>query len=361
MSSAVLFTHRLSPRQMLYRVMAWASGIACGLHLGFLVVLSWAGIYGLAWINVASVLFYALATVNIQRQSRLSLWLYLIMLEALGHGVLASCWIGLGTGFYYYMILVPPALLLADIQPLARRWALILGAIMIVLGNSLWRGQQAPWTPLAPGLVLALNVLNLMGTLAIIMFAALFYFRLVNRAHEQLGAIAATDPLTGLLNRRSLIAQWMHALETQSCVLNGIGVLLCDIDRFKDINDRFGHETGDRVLREIGERLKTGVRAHDHLARWGGEEFLVLMPGLDLATAADVAETLRARTADRPVTAAGADLRVTLTVGVTRQEAGESVDQTISRADAALYRGKELGRNCVQCLAPGTADAVEYY
>ncbi len=344
---------------MLYRVMAWSAGIACSLHLIFLIVLCWVGIYGLAWINVASVLFYAVAAINIQRRSQLSLWLYLIMLEALGHGVLASCWLGLDTGFYYYMLIVPPGLLLADIHPLTRRWTLILGAMLIVIGNSLWSGQHPPWTLLGPSLVLALNVLNLVGALAIIMFVALLYFRLVNRAHEQLGVIAATDPLTGLLNRRSLIAQWMHALETEPGALDGVAVLLCDIDRFKDINDRYGHETGDQVLCEIGERLKTSVRAGDHVARWGGEEFLVLMPGLDLATASEVAEALRARIGDRPVAAADTHLKITLTVGVTRQETGETVDRAISRADAALYRGKQQGRNRVQCCAPEVAASVE--
>ncbi|MGB7757958.1 MAG: GGDEF domain-containing protein [Salinisphaera sp.] len=359
MTSAALFTNGLSPRHMLYRVMAWSAGIACSLHLIFLIVLCWVGIYGLAWINVASVLFYAVAAINIQRRSQLSLWLYLIMLEALGHGVLASCWLGLDTGFYYYMLIVPPGLLLADIHPLTRRWTLILGAMLIVIGNSLWSGQHPPWTLLGPSLVLALNVLNLVGALAIIMFVALLYFRLVNRAHEQLGVIAATDPLTGLLNRRSLIAQWMHALETEPGALDGVAVLLCDIDRFKDINDRYGHETGDQVLCEIGERLKTSVRAGDHVARWGGEEFLVLMPGLDLATASEVAEALRARIGDRPVAAADTHLKITLTVGVTRQETGETVDRAISRADAALYRGKQQGRNRVQCCAPEVAASVE--
>ena len=359
MTSASLFANRLSPRRMLYRVMSWAAGIACGLHLIFLALLCWAGVYGLAWCNVLSVLFYAVAAFNIQRRSRVSLWLYLIMVEALGHGVLASFWIGLNTGFYYYMLIVPPGLLLADIRPLAYKWTLILGAMLIVVGNSLLLEQHPPLTPLAPSLVLALNVFNLAGALTLTMLVAQLYFRLVSRAHEQLGVIAATDPLTGLLNRRSLIAQWRHAVENQRCTAEGVAVLLCDIDRFKDINDRFGHETGDQVLREIGERLKASTRADDHVARWGGEEFLVLMPGLDLETALDVAEALRARAGGHPVTAAGTALKVTVTVGVTRQETGETVDRAISRADAALYRGKKQGRNCVRYYAADMVDDIE--
>ena len=124
-------------------------------------------------------------------------------------------------------------------------------------------------------------------------------------------------------------------------------VALLDIDHFKRINDSFGHEGGDRVLRAFGALLKSQLRSTDGVGRYGGEEFLLVLPDTGLAQAGELLERLRLRIAEAPWThTLGDGARVTCTLGAAQYRTGESVEATIARADAALYRGKAQGRNC---------------
>jgi diguanylate cyclase (GGDEF)-like protein len=125
-------------------------------------------------------------------------------------------------------------------------------------------------------------------------------------------------------------------------------VALCDIDRFKTINDTWGHPCGDLVLAMIAGALKATVRRQDSLARWGGEEFLVLLPDTDLAAARAVAERLRSAVALHHLALGAQALSVTMTVGVSELRLGERFDDCVARADAALIRGKIGGRDRVE-------------
>jgi diguanylate cyclase (GGDEF)-like protein len=163
---------------------------------------------------------------------------------------------------------------------------------------------------------------------------------------------ADTDPLTQALTRSAFLA----FLERQHVrVENGgppAAVLMADIDRFKPINDTYRHVTGDRVLREIVSRLERAVRPGDIVGRWGGDELVVLAPGLDrIESAVELGERLRrAVFAERFETDAGA-LRVTLSIGATLLDGHASAEQTVDRADQALYRAKRR-RNTVVGLQP---------
>ncbi|HSL17723.1 MAG TPA: diguanylate cyclase [Methylomirabilota bacterium] len=114
----------------------------------------------------------------------------------------------------------------------------------------------------------------------------------------------------------------------------------------KEVNDRFGHDAGDEVLRDLAGRLRDGVRAVDLAGRWGGEEFLLVLPDTDDAGAAELAEKLRRAVAARPLTVGDLELALTLTFGVAAHEGGP-VEDTVRRADEALYRGKRAGRDRV--------------
>lgn len=124
-----------------------------------------------------------------------------------------------------------------------------------------------------------------------------------------------------------------------------------DVDFFKQVNDRHGHPAGDAVLREIARRLRHGVRDGDTVARVGGEEFMVLLPGVSEPTALELAERLRAAIAHHPVQLPDTALPVTISIGVAVTDAAEGADAAIARADKALYAAKHGGRNRV-VLAP---------
>ena len=124
-------------------------------------------------------------------------------------------------------------------------------------------------------------------------------------------------------------------------------MVLADIDNFKRFNDRHGHACGDHVLRRSAATLQEGVRDVDQVARWGGEEFILLLPETTLEGGAILTEKLRATIAGRQLQYADKRLTITMTFGISSYRKGETLDSCIARADTALYRGKEQGRNKV--------------
>jgi two-component system, cell cycle response regulator len=163
-------------------------------------------------------------------------------------------------------------------------------------------------------------------------------------------SLALTDPLTGLYARRYGEAHLDELIDRVNQDGASAAVMLFDIDHFKRVNDTHGHDAGDDVLRELAARTKHSVRSVDLAARWGGEEFVVVMPETDLANAAAVAERLRLAVANEPFTvkATGAKLGVTISIGVAAAIAGgDHRDRLLKRADDALYSAKSAGRNRV--------------
>ena len=168
-------------------------------------------------------------------------------------------------------------------------------------------------------------------------------------------SLALTDELTGLYNRRYLLAHLDELFARINHDGLGVAVLLVDIDHFKQVNDTYGHAAGDDVLRELSARATNAVRSVDLVARLGGEEFVVVMPETGPAIAAAVAERLRLAVANEPfaIRTSGDSLPVTVSVGVTTAMAnGDDRDRLLKRADDALYRAKADGRNRVVSLLP---------
>ena len=166
------------------------------------------------------------------------------------------------------------------------------------------------------------------------------------------------DALTGCFTRGHAIevidAELRRARRSQTPV----SMIMFDLDHFKDVNDRYGHLCGDAVLSAVGKRMKEVLRGSDLKCRYGGEEFLVLLPETPLHGARRVAETLRREIAERPVPWAGEGLTVTASFGLAQTMPGEvNVQSVIARADQALYRAKDDGRNCVR-IAAETATLV---
>ena len=161
--------------------------------------------------------------------------------------------------------------------------------------------------------------------------------------------LATRDELTGLLNRRAMVELLAREHPRIERGQGPLSLGLIDIDWFKRINDTHGHQAGDAVLRRLAERLQAELRAADALARWGGEEFLLLMPGTGRDAAQAVLERLRAGVADDDYGQIAPGLRVSFSAGVVQCGEGESRDHALERADAALYRAKQQGRDRVEC------------
>jgi len=166
-------------------------------------------------------------------------------------------------------------------------------------------------------------------------------------ALEALRKLATHDELTGLPNRRHALE--LLAYEERRAMRQNAPLCTCliDIDHFKRINDTLGHLAGDEALRLFAAIVGSALRAGDVLARWGGEEFLLLLPATHPSEALPVIERLRQRCADPANWGANPEVQVTFSAGVTAQQYGESVDLAIARADVALYAAKNAGRNRV--------------
>jgi diguanylate cyclase (GGDEF)-like protein len=163
----------------------------------------------------------------------------------------------------------------------------------------------------------------------------------IDERFEKLEQLAATDPLTGLANRRGCEKSIAGEISRAERERKPLSCIMLDIDRFKQVNDTMGHQAGDQVLRELSDMLRQSVRAYDIVARWGGEEFLVILPGADLEAARQLAERIRVGVQKLPTRS------VTISAGAAEFDADYDFEATLRTADRRMYEAKAAGRNCV--------------
>jgi two-component system, cell cycle response regulator len=166
-------------------------------------------------------------------------------------------------------------------------------------------------------------------------------------ANERLAAQALTDDLTGLANRRHGAHELERAVALATRHGHPLALVRVDIDHFKDINDTYGHQAGDQVLAEVGRRLAGALRGGDELARWGGDEFVIILPDTERDGALRAAERLRAAVDAAPVPVGDGEAAVTISVGWAHWS-GDTPDDLLARADRSLYQAKDTGRNAVR-------------
>ncbi|HTI79050.1 MAG TPA: diguanylate cyclase [Acetobacteraceae bacterium] len=160
--------------------------------------------------------------------------------------------------------------------------------------------------------------------------------------------MASIDGLTGTLNHARFLTVAQRALGKARRAGQGIVLLMLDIDHFKHINDQFGHSAGDAALKHFVSRLRAGIREHDLIGRLGGEEFAIMLQGIDKARGFEVAERLRMLVAEAPLQQASHTIAFTVSIGLaTPRDSDKSIAQTLARADARLYTAKKAGRNQV--------------
>jgi diguanylate cyclase (GGDEF)-like protein len=196
------------------------------------------------------------------------------------------------------------------------------------------------------------EILELTNELSVMMRESERRNRELVEANQTIARLARTDTLTGLANRRTLDEAFQREIARAQRQRQSLSLIMADLDRFKSINDQYGHVAGDQVLVSAAAVLKQDLRPFDLAARYGGEEFLVLLPETSTADAVSIAERIRTQVAETAV--AACPRPITISLGVTSWMAGETLEQTVARADAALYEAKNSGRNCVRaaCNTP---------
>jgi len=326
-------------------VVRYVTYVGISAHTLFIGVFAWLGLPLLALFNVYSVASWVAARVANERRQPGAVVL-LLFVEIVSHAILACHVLGWNSGFHYYLVPIIPFLMFHD--RLSTR-AAIVGSTAVALIYLLLRAATLDVVPsfVAPGALRAMDYGNIAIPLVALGVIS-FYFRLASiEVERHMESLAMTDALTRLPNRRRM--RELLEAERVRCARDGhpFGVVLGDIDSFKNINDSRGHDCGDHVLAEVGVALRGVLRAQDSVARWGGEEFLFLLPDTDLRGAGVVAEKLRAAIAGAAVNFAERNVPVAMTFGVAVCTRGTSVEDAILRADRALYSGKHAGKNQV--------------
>jgi diguanylate cyclase (GGDEF)-like protein len=171
-------------------------------------------------------------------------------------------------------------------------------------------------------------------------------------AKQDLLVQSRTDPLTGVFNRRAILSQIEIELSRAQRENKKVSLSLLDIDHFKKINDTYGHMVGDDMLREVVKQISAAIRTYDSLGRFGGEEFLIVIPGAKGADAYTIGERIRSAVGETDFSINGSKMRVTVSQGVVTGDGNANVDDLIAMADKAMYQAKDNGRNRVEQTLP---------
>jgi len=284
-------------------------------------------------------------------------------------GMLADepAWRALRAGVNFGLLAALYLMMAFDLRRYARddlHWRVPLVLSLPVLLGAFGFGSRALrallWPESVPNEMTVHSALNVGSALAYIVLVLLMHATLmalvVTRLLGQLQQLARRDALTGLLNRRAMHAALDQHARRHRRAADTFSVLMIDVDHFKDVNDRHGHEAGDRALMHISRLMAQALRAQDRLARFGGEEFVVLLPASNLARALAEAESLRLQVRGQPLQLGELSVPLSVSIGVAEWAgAGEDLSRLLARADDALYRAKRLGRDRVEAATQGGA------
>ncbi len=330
----------------LYVALNYLSYLGFGAHALFIPLFFWLGIPELAIFNIFSTLLWVLAY-YLNRAAHHREAIIFAAIESITHAALATYFLGWDSGFHYYFL---PIILFLFINHKQNVLTIIIEAIIIFAGY-LWLSiytHDAQFAARAPISVLnGLLYMNIAVNFSA--FAILgYFFRIASiSAEEQMELLATTDTLTGLFNRRKMRESIDNEVIRYQRDKKPFLIVITDIDHFKQFNDNYGHDCGDYVLQQVSLLMKDSLRKQDVVARWGGEEFLIMLPETEMEGGIQAIEKLRETLANTLYEYKGNQFSVTMTFGVTIYDGSCDVDTCIKHADEVLYAGKRGGRNRV--------------
>ncbi len=310
----------------------------------FIFIFSVMHLPSLAVSNVSSILVYA-ACLKAIHAGRYSLTGVLMNVEIILHALLATWVLGWDSNCYFYLYCLIPIIAFSFQDALLPRLLLylaILAILAVSVGGFALRKHLGINSGVAPQWLEIFGVVNVLAALGVLLHCTALSVRFTRSMQAKLFQTANRDSLTNLYTRRRVMHEVLQLTDSGSST-----IILLDIDHFKQINDRLGHERGDLILQRVAEAISSNVRATDVASRWGGEEFLVLMPSIPAHAAKAVAGRILLRIREWVGELNDYPLTVTATLAVSEIHYGESFESALNRADQALYRGKHQGRNQV--------------
>lgn len=275
-------------------------------------------------------------------------------LEVITHAILATLFIGSQSGYSVYIICIIVIAFFSPVRNYFLKGSVFLLCTGVYLGLEYYARLNSPFVQLSSQTVSLLYYTNTIA-LFFVIATLIHYYRLavnhvernLRQANLRLELLASTDPLTKLLNRRGMAAILQNESERAKETPEQFSLILADIDSFKLINDQYGHECGDLILAGIGDCFRNALRERDQVARWGGEEFLILLPTTDAKGGERIAERLKSIIEENVFHYKKWTIPVTLTFGITVYNGSGEIMACINEADEALREGKQHGKNCV--------------
>jgi diguanylate cyclase (GGDEF)-like protein len=343
-ASAVALPSRQKKRPF-WTVMKRCVQIAATVDVMFFIIFYALGSPILAWINVVSVSMYAAAYVCLAKRKNF-IAVCLIWIEVLGHAALGTMMAGWESAFHYYLLMFIPAIFVST--KTSKAIAAVFGLWCFYIGLNAMTYLAPALEPLPTQALAALRYFNISVVFAMFAYLSSYYYSKIIEAQRHLSMLAMTDPMTGLYNRRHILDVANYEAVQQKRTPSGLAIIIADVDYFKRINDTYGHDVGDAVLVAVSKTIRTSIREQDSAARWGGEEFLIVLPNTSLDDAVQIADRIRKNVEAVTVPVDQQTISTSVTLGVSSYRIGESVNNAITKADECLYKGKKAGRNCVE-------------
>ncbi len=333
----------------------FATGFLLFGHAGYILIFFFLGVRPMMIINIFSVLFYiAMLMLNMKTQ-RYQLILMLEVVEIVIHAIAGLYYMGWDAGFQLFLICVSTIPFFASFKK--RRYPLMLAGVDMAIFLSariLAYEWAAPYHNNDSKVMTALYIYNAMASIIVIVYISsynIFVRELMatrmKKKNEHLQRLATIDPLTELFNRRAMMEYIKIIDKKASAEKLNYNICIADIDDFKKINDTYGHDAGDEVLRVVSSIFIKEVPSEGYVCRWGGEEIMFAMPPGNDDMAIVIAERIRAAIEAHEFDIDGKKIHVTMTFGVCRVRPEENYDSGITRADKRLYDGKRSGKNMV--------------
>jgi len=330
----------------LYVALNYLCYLGFGAHSLFIPLFYWVGVLELAIFNVFSAILWVLGYF-LNRAGHHVQAIVICAIESVTHALLATYFLGWESGFHYYFLSV---VLFIFINHHQKTPIIIVEGLLLFIGY-VWfyfYTHQPDFVITIPVYVLeGLHSMNI--AVNFLAFGILgYFFRVASiRAEQQMELLATTDTLTKLFNRRKMLELIDQEVVRFQRDKKNFLLVITDIDHFKQFNDNYGHDCGDYVLQQVSLLMKHSLRQQDVVARWGGEEFLIMLPETEMEGGIQAIEKLRETLANTSYEYKGNQFSVTMTFGVTIYDGSCDVDTCIKHADEVLYAGKRGGRNRV--------------
>jgi diguanylate cyclase len=271
---------------------------------------------------------------------------------------LLTTWLlGWNSGFYFLALLIIPIIFHNSYNNHWLKCTLSFAILAVVMGLFILSWRQASYWVLSEGILRLLSVINLLFTVILLAVTGHFFETAASDAekaliqtNKKLASLATTDPVTNLVNRRIILSRIEQEKNRMERGGKSFVLIMIDIDNFKQVNDEYGHTGGDFVLVNLAELISLALRKQDEVARWGGDEFLIMLPETDTEGGQIVAEKIRTKVNTTPFNYRELSIPVTVTLGIASCDPGAGVGSCIRKADQALYVGKQAGKNRVGVL-----------